>query len=95
MNITELHYDTKAVSTKPLFKGKLGTVLALQILMNERFPEHVTKTPALLLCVKGNVVFENEQGFNKKLLPGDYINIEPLVKHWVDAKVDSDLVLMK
>jgi len=95
MNIKELHTETKAVSTKPLFKGELGSVLALQIMKDEQFPEHITKTPALLLCVKGHVFFRNVNGFEEELQAGDYINVEPMIRHWVDAVADSDLVLIK
>jgi len=95
MNLTALHTEIKPVSAKPLFKGELGTVLAVRILKDEQFPEHITKTPAVLLCVKGNVFFRTVDGFEEELSSGDYINVEPMVKHWVDAVEDSDLVLLK
>ena len=40
-----------------------------------------------------DVKFEN--GIKEVLKSGDYINIEPMVKHWVDGKIDSQLVLIK
>lgn len=49
----------------------------------------------LNICIEGKVVFNNEQGMEVTLLPGDYANIEPMVKHWVDAVVDSYLLLFK
>ena len=90
-----MHNKEKAVSAKSLFKGAEGSVMALQILEKQRLKEHVSRTPAFLICIEGQVVFNNEQAMEKTLLPGDYVNIEPKVKHWVDAIVDSQLLLFK
>lgn len=95
MNLKALHNIEKQVSAKPLFKGEEGSLRALQILKKQRLKEHITPTPALLVCVIGEVVFNNEQGMEETLLPGDYVNIEPHVKHWIDASVDSHLLLFK
>ena len=78
----------------PFFKGE-GTATAIQILKDQQLKEHLTKIPALLLWIKGNVVFENENGVKETLLPGDFIAIEPVVKHWVNAVDDSQLLLLK
>jgi quercetin dioxygenase-like cupin family protein len=40
-------------------------------LQGEKLKEHITKTPALLICVEGEVIFENENGIKEVLLPGD------------------------
>jgi quercetin dioxygenase-like cupin family protein len=95
MNIKESHNSDKAFSVSPLFKGELGTVAAIQIKKGERFPEHVTKTPALLVCVSGKAIFQYESGQKQTLKSGDYINITPNEKHWVDALEESQLLLMK
>ncbi len=95
MNLRTLHSHEKTVSAISLFKTEQSTVSAIQILNGEQLKEHITKTPALLICVIGNVIFENEKGIKEELLSGDYIHIEPLVKHWVDARMDSQLVLIK
>ncbi len=78
-----------------LFKGEEGNLTAIQILENQQLKEHITKTPALLVCVKGKVVFNNDQGMKETLMAGDYVSIEPMVKHWVDAVIDSNLLLFK
>ncbi|MBK9928859.1 MAG: hypothetical protein IPP04_03155 [Saprospiraceae bacterium] len=57
--------------------------------------EHITVIPALLICVTGEIVFEDEHGKSEILLPADIINIEPQVKHRVVAKKDSLLFLIK
>jgi quercetin dioxygenase-like cupin family protein len=95
MNIKELHTQEKPVSAISLFKSELGNATAIQILNGGLLKEHITKTPALLICVEGEVVFENENGLKEKLLPGDYVNIEPMVKHWVEGTIESQLILIK
>jgi len=56
--------------------------------------KHITKTPAVLICVEGEVIFENEKGIKEKLLSGDFINIEPMVKHWAEGTIESQLILI-
>lgn len=91
----DLHKAEKAVSAVPLFTGQEGKVLAMHIKEGERLKEHVTKIPALLLCVVGSATFDNVLGESQELSPGGYVNIVPNVVHWVDAHVDSQFVLMK
>lgn len=95
MNIKELHTQEKPVSAISLFKSELGNATAIQILKGGLLKEHITKTLALLICMEGEVVFENENGLKEKLLPGDYVNIEPMVKHWVEGTIESQLILIK
>jgi quercetin dioxygenase-like cupin family protein len=94
-NISALHEANKEVSTKPVFKGKDATVTALQIVKNGQLKEHTTKVEAFLVCVSGEVVFENEKGYKQTLTTGDYIQIEPMIKHWVNGIQDSQLLLIK
>jgi len=95
MNIKELHTQVKPVSAVPLFKSEQGNATALQILQGERLKEHLTKVPALLICMDGKALFENEKGIKETLMPGDYVNIEPMVKHWISGLEDSQLILIK
>lgn len=95
MNLKDLHQDTKTVSTASLFKMTEGTVTSIQISANEQLKEHITKVPALITCVIGKVVFENEKGMKETLQSGDYVPIEPMVKHWVNAITTSQLLLFK
>ena len=95
MNIKELHTQEKSVSATSLFKSELGNATAIQILQGGKIKEHITKTPALLICVEGEVVFENENGIKETLFSGDYIHIEPMVKHWVEGTIESQLILIK
>ena len=67
MNIKDLHTKLKPVSAIPHFKAAEGNVTAIQILNNQLLKEHTTKMPALLVCVTGEVVFENEKGIKENL----------------------------
>ena len=95
MNIKELNTQEKPVSATSLFKSELGNATAIQILEGEKLKEHITKTPALLICIKGEAIFENENGVRETLKTGDYVNIEPMVKHWVEGKIECQLILIK
>ena len=95
MNIKELHTQEKPVSAISLFKSELGNATAIKILQGEKLKEHITKTPALLICMEGQVIFENEKGIKETLLTRDYVNIEPIVKHWVEGTIESQLLLIK
>ena len=95
MNIHDLHTSEKPVSAVPFFKSEEGTVIALQIEGNEVLKEHITKVPALLICIEGEATFENEKGVKKILFPGNYVNIEAMVKHKVTAVSKSNLMLIK
>ena len=95
MKIKDLHLKDKAVSAISLFKATDNTVMALQILAHQVLKEHLTKVPALLVCLEGQVVFKDEKGMVETLAVGDYIKIEPMVKHWVEGVLDSQLLLFK
>jgi quercetin dioxygenase-like cupin family protein len=95
MNIKQLHTTEKAVSANALFKGDMGNATAIQILKGEKLKEHITKTPALLICIEGVAIFENEKGIKETLNPGDYVLIEAHVPHWVEGIKLSQLVLLK
>jgi quercetin dioxygenase-like cupin family protein len=95
MNINELHTQDKPVSASLLFKSELGNVTAIKILKGETLKEHLTKIPALLICISGEAIFENEKGMKETLKSGDYVHIEPLVKHWVNSIMNSHLILVK
>lgn len=95
MNIKDLHQGTKAISTASLFKTTEGNVTSIQILADQILKEHITKTPAILICVEGKVVFKNEKDIKEILLSGDYVTIEPMVMHWVEGIEQSQLLLIK
>jgi quercetin dioxygenase-like cupin family protein len=95
MNLKNLHTEDKAVQTKLFFLADEGKVISLQIAAGEQLKEHSTKVPALLVCVTGDAVFHDEKGKAITLTSGDYVNIESNVKHWIDAKEESNFILIK
>lgn len=95
MNLEEIHDEVKEVSAKPIFKGEIGTTIAIQLKRHGTLKEHITKTPALLVCVTGFVRYEDENELEVELEAGDFIEITPNIKHWLNAPVKSQLVLMK
>lgn len=94
-NIKNLHNNNENLSVKQLFKGKEGITRSLQLKKDALLKEHITKIEALLICISGEALYEDEKGNKKSLKIGDYIIIEPMVKHWVKATEDSQLLLIK
>lgn len=95
MNLKNLHTETKAVQTKLLFSATEGKVISLQIAAGEQLKEHLSKVPALLVCVSGNAIYKDEKESVFNLKSGDYVNIEPDVKHRIDAVEESNFLLIK
>jgi quercetin dioxygenase-like cupin family protein len=95
MNLTTFHNSEKPLSAKQLFRCTEGKVVAIHLKKEGELKEHITKVPALLICVKGEIIYENEKGIKITLGSGDYLEIEPEVKHWLIAKEDSEAILMK
>lgn len=95
MHLKNLHTQPKPVSAIPVFKTEQSTAISIQILQGEKLKEHITKVPALLICVEGQAIYEDENGKKENLLAGDYVAIEPMVKHWVEGTTTCQLVLFK
>lgn len=95
MNLQAIHDEARELSAKSVFKTPQSSVTAIQISENGLLKEHLTKTPALLLCVIGSVTYEDEKGNKVGLKPGDFYEIEPMIKHWVRGNKISQLVLIK
>lgn len=95
MHLNSNFTENKPLQTKKIFSPTEGSVISIKIEANAEMKEHTTKTPALLMGIIGEVIFENEKGMKEMIGPGDYIEIEPDVKHWLLAKTDSNLILIK
>tara|TARA_R110002126_G_scaffold223010_1_gene368101 strand:- start:1418 stop:1705 length:288 start_codon:yes stop_codon:yes gene_type:complete len=95
MNLKNLHTENKAVQTKLLFSPIEGKLISLQIAAGEQLKEHISKVPALLVCVSGNAVYKDEKEAVVNLKSGDYVTIEPDVKHRIDAIDESNFLLIK
>ena len=95
MILKNLHTENKPVQTQLLFQPKDAKIISLQIAKGETLKEHVSKIPALLVCVSGNAVFSDEKGTAVNLNSGSYIMIEEKVKHAVKSIDESNFLLMK
>jgi quercetin dioxygenase-like cupin family protein len=95
MNLAALHPNNKEVSTKPLLKDGVGTTISIQLERHGTLKEHITKTPAILICIDGYVTYEDENEVEIQLEQGDFVSIVPNVKHWLYASVKSQLILCK
>lgn len=95
MNIQEMHPKEKEVSAIAFFKGEEGATKNIHLSKGAELSKHQSKTPALLICIIGEVVFENQNGVKETLKQGDYVNIEPMVDHWINGVTDSYLLLIK
>lgn len=95
MNLKELHKDTIGVQTNMMFPAKEGKVISLQISKNKVLKEHVSPVSALLVCVTGRGIYEDENGTKLKLISGDFVQIEANVKHQIKAIKDSNFLLIK
>lgn len=94
-SLIKLHSNEMTVSALSLFKGELGTTTAIRLAQSGILKEHITKIPALLLCISGTVAYNDENGQEYILKSGDYVLIVPHVKHWLTASEISQLVLLK
>jgi quercetin dioxygenase-like cupin family protein len=95
MNLKNLHTENKAVQTKVLFEPTESKVISLQIAKGETLKEHVSKIPALLVCISGNAVFTDEKGTIINLKSGVYVMIEENIKHAIKAIEESNFILVK
>ena len=95
MNLKNLHTENKAVQTKVLFEPTESKVISLQIAAGETLKEHVSKIPALLVCISGNAVFTDEKETIINLTSGVYVMIEENVKHAIKAIEESNFILAK
>ena len=95
MILKNLHTENKPVQTQLLFEPKDAKVISLQIAKGETLKEHVSKIPALLVCISGNAVFTDDKGTVVNLNSGNYVMIEENVKHAVKAIDESNFLLMR
>lgn len=95
MNISELHQDKKPVTTASIFKTAGSSATSIQIQAKEQLKKHISKVPALLICISGNSIYQDTEGKKLELSTGDYVNIEPDIEHWIDAQSTSTFVLIR
>jgi quercetin dioxygenase-like cupin family protein len=94
LNLFDLHIDNKTIEAKIFYKTASVSAVSISIKQNEELKEHISKTQALLICILGDVDYV-EEGRTKQLKCGDYVIIEPNIKHKLIANLDSNLMLIK
>ena len=95
MHLNQDTVPNKALQTKKIFSPTEGSVISIKMLASAEMKEHLTKTPAMLFGIIGEVIFENEKGTKETIGAGDYVEIEANVKHWLLAITDCNLILVK
>lgn len=94
MNINSFHTENKPLQTKKIFSPN-EAVISIQLEQKAELKEHITKTPALLIVISGEVIYEDELGSKEVISNGDFYNIKPNVKHWLIAMSTCNLILIK
>jgi len=94
MNLKTLFSSDKLLQTKKIFNAA-EEVTVIHLNAGGSLKEHITTIPALLVCIAGEVFFENEKSYSERMIVGDFINIQPKVKHWLLAEYESTLLLIK
>jgi quercetin dioxygenase-like cupin family protein len=77
-----------------LFSGTEGKVIALKSHL-ENLKKHLSKVPALLVCVSGNAIYNEDNGTTVELKAGDFVHIKANVQHSIDALAESNFLLIK
>lgn len=95
MNIKELLTEDKVIQTKLLFNNSDQKVIALRIKEKEILKEHLSKVPALLICISGELIYQQKGDDEILLRNGDYVFIPQEALHELRAKTTSDLLLIK
>lgn len=91
--ISELESSAKPVY-KMLRKGENYHVLAIGFNKNMILEKHKSNIPARILVIKGEVVY-NHDGGNTTLGLYDEYEIPVEETHWVEAKEDSMMLVIK
>ncbi len=95
MKLAALHSAEKALSLKPFFKGEEGSVISIQVKENEEMKDHITKVPALLVCVSGEILYSEHTGKTVNLKADEYVEIPAMISHRFKGLASSSLLLIK
>lgn len=95
MNIKDAHDPSKEVSAVKISDQEQAAVVAIQLLPGAKLKEHMTKVPALLVCVSGAVTYGAADGAEHQLKTGDTVHIPANVVHWLIGSEPSQLLLIK
>lgn len=95
MNVLDLLEGNKPIQMKRIFDAHDKQVNVIRIQKGNQLKEHTTPIPAFLICINGEVVYHDEEGLSQTLMSGDFVNILPHIKHWIDGIENSNLLLIK
>ena len=97
MKLSELLVSDKAGPVfRPLFKAQNGRLTAIHLLKGEVIKEHKSPVPAMLLVVKGVVVYKQlVDGVEHRLDASEYTEIPPDTTHQVTAESDAYCILVQ
>ena len=94
-SISSLFESGKPLQTKKVFATGHTTVIAIRIEQGGKLKEHSTPDPAILICLSGRTCYVDENDQRVYLESGDFLNIEPNLKHWLEGVSNSELILVR
>lgn len=95
MNLSEYINDDKALSVVSLLKGGRGEVSFIHIQSGQSLKEHKSPVDALLVCLKGKVIYSEANGRTATLREQDFVRIPAEEVHKLDAEQAASLLLLK
>ena len=94
MNLLDLLKDeSKPIKTKSIFNEK-GSATLIQIKAGSTLSDHQSKSNALLILLKGHVIYNESERTIELIKENDFLNIPEKITHNVEAKKDSSLLLV-
>ena len=85
---------SKGIQSKVVAKTDAYKVYKITLEKEAIIKEHTTPVPAFLLVKKGQITF-NYRDEKKPLIAHEFLVIEANKVHWLEAKMDSELLLVK
>lgn len=85
---------SKGIQSKVVAKTDAYKVYKITFGRGAIIKEHTTPIPAFLLVKKGQITF-NYRDEQKSLIAHEFLVIEANKVHWLEAKMDSELLLVK
>ena len=95
MKILDKHNTTLPVSLISLFESQVGITSSLYIMEGVYLENQTINIPALLICVEGKLIYQDESGRDEVLDTGDLINIKPLIKYSLRGLTNSQTLIIK
>ena len=95
MKIKDKHNTALPVSMISLFESQVGITSSLYIMEGVYLENQIIQVPALLVCVEGKLIYQDENGKDEVLDSGDLINIRPLIKYSLRGLTNSQTLIIK